>query len=204
MTSAETATRPGFVRRIYDWVLRNAEGPRAWTFMALIAFAESSFFPFPPDILLVPMLLADRKRAFLLGAWCTLFSVLGGMLGYAIGHVLYDTVGQWLISIYGMGHDVQVLRAKFVENAWLIGLQGLTPIPYKLLTISAGIAGVSFPFFVMLSTITRGVRFMGEATLLYFYGEQARVFLEKYLTLALTVLFALVIAGFVAIKYLFA
>lgn len=203
MTSAEIVARPGLLRRMYAWVLRNAEGPRAWAAMAAIAFAESSFFPLPPDILLVPMLLADRRRAFLLGAWCTLWSVLGGMLGYAIGHVLYDTVGQWLISVYGMAKDVDTFRAEYQRNAWLIALQGLTPIPYKLVTISAGIAGVSFPFFVMLSIITRGVRFMGEATLFYFFGDKARVLLEKYLTLVLSVLLVLVIAGFVAVKYLF-
>lgn len=203
MTSAEAATRPGLIRRLYDWIMRNAHGPRAWGMMAVIAFAESSFFPIPPDVLLIPMLLADRKRAFLIGAWCTLWSVLGGALGYAIGHLLWDTVGQWLIAAYGMGHDVQTMRTKFVANAWLIALQGLTPIPYKLVTISAGIAGVSFPLFMLLSAITRGVRFMGESTLLYFFGERARVFLEKYLTLALAALFVLVVAGFVAIRYLF-
>ena len=191
------------MRRMYDWVLRNAEGRRAWGVMALIAFAESSFFPLPPDILLIPMLLADRRRAFLLGAWCTFWSVLGGMLGYAIGHLLYDTIGQWLISVYGMAQDVDTFRAEYQKNAWLIGLQGLTPIPYKLVTISAGIAGVSFPLFVALSAITRGARFIGEATLFYFFGDQAKVLLERYLMQVLTVFLLLIVAGFVALKFIF-
>jgi membrane protein YqaA with SNARE-associated domain len=203
MASAEIVARPGLMRRVYAWVLRNAEGPRAWTMMAVIAFAESSFFPLPPDILLIPMLLADRRRAFLLGAWCTLFSVLGGMLGYAIGHLLFHTVGQWLISVYGMAQDVDTFRAEYQKNAWLIALQGLTPIPYKLVTISAGIAGVSFPLFVLLSTITRGARFIGEATLFYFFGDQARMFIERYLMQVLTAFLILIVAGFVALKYIF-
>jgi membrane protein YqaA with SNARE-associated domain len=203
MTSAEATARPGLLRRIYAWSLRNSEGPRAWTVMAALAFAESSFFPFPPDIMLVPMLLANRKRAFLLGAWCTLWSVLGGMLGYAIGHILYNSVGQWLISIYHIGGDVQFMREKFVHNAWLIALQGLTPVPYKILTISAGLAGVNFWFFVALSTFTRGLRFMGEATLFYFFGDYAKVLLDRYLGWILGAMLVLIIAGFVALHYIF-
>jgi membrane protein YqaA with SNARE-associated domain len=204
MTSAEATPRPGFVRRCYDWILKNAEGRRAWTVMALIAFAESSFFPFPPDILLVPMLLADRRRALLLGLWCTVWSVLGGMLGYAIGSVLYDSVGHWLVTVYGMGGGVEQFREAYKHYGALIVLQGLTPIPYKLVTISSGFAGMNFGLFVLLSTVTRGVRFIGEATLFYFFGDQAKVFLEKYLTLALIVLLILVIGGFVAVKFIFA
>ncbi len=203
MTSAEATPRPGLMRRMYAWVLRNATGPRAWTVMALIAFAESSFFPFPPDILLVPMLLADRRRSLWLGAWCTLWSVLGGMLGYAIGHLLYDWIGQWLINLYGMGHDVQAFRAAYVRNAWLIALQGLTPIPYKLVTISAGLAGVSFPLFVALSVFTRGIRFMGEATLFYLLGDRARVLLDKYLGVVLIVLLVLIVGGIYAVHFIF-
>jgi membrane protein YqaA with SNARE-associated domain len=171
--------------------------------MAAIAFAESSFFPFPPDILLVPMLLANRKRAFLLGAWCTLWSVLGGMLGYAIGHILYDSVGQWLISIYHIGSSVDDMRCQFHRNAWMIAIQGMTPFPYKIVAIAAGIAGISFWFFVGLSTFTRGLRFMGEATLFYIFGDQARVFIEKYLKTVLVVVLLLIVAGFVAIKFIF-
>src|SRR5437868_124148 len=119
MASAEIVARPGLMRRMYAWVLRNAEGPRAWLALAVVAFAESSFFPLPADLLLIPMLLADRKRAFLLGAWATLWSVLGGILGYAIGHLLYDYVGAWLVHIYGMGSDVQAFRDSYKANAWL-------------------------------------------------------------------------------------
>ncbi|HEY1706649.1 MAG TPA: hypothetical protein VGG10_00180 [Rhizomicrobium sp.] len=203
MTTAEAAMPSGFVRRVYNWILRNAEGPRAWVAMAFIAFAESSFFPFPPDILLIPMLLADRRRAFLLGAWCTFWSVLGGMLGYAIGSLLYDSIGHWLVSVYGMAGGVESFRQAYVKYGALIVLQGLTPIPYKLVTISSGFAGLNFGLFVMLSFITRGVRFIGEGALFYFFGDTAKWLLDRYLTLALTVLLVLVVTGFVAVRYIF-
>jgi membrane protein YqaA with SNARE-associated domain len=200
MSSAATS-RPGFVRRLYDWVLRNAEGPRAWALMAVIAFAESSFFPFPPDILLAPMLLADRNRALLLGAWCAFWSVTGGMLGYAIGHLL-QPAAWWLIDFYHMHADAVCFIAGFKKNVWVIALQGLTPVPYKIVTISAGIASINFGTFVMLSALTRSVRFIGEGALFYFFGDTAKYILEKYMTPVLIVFFALVVAGFVILHFL--
>ena len=202
MPSAAAESRPGLVRRLYNWILSNASGPRAWALMAVIAFAESSFFPFPPDILLAPMLLADRKRALLLGAWCSLWSVLGGMLGYAIGHLL-QPVAWWLINFYHMQADAQRFIAGFKNNMWLIALQGLTPIPYKIVTISAGIAGVNFWWFTAFSAVTRSVRFVGEAILFYFFGDTAKHYLEKYLTPVLIAFFTLIVLGFVALHYLF-
>ena len=202
MSSAAAQSRPGLVRRLYNWILSNASGPRAWALMAVIAFAESSFFPFPPDILLAPMLLADRRRALWLGAWCSLWSVLGGMLGYAIGHLL-QPVAWWLINFYHMQADAQRFIAGFKNNMWLIALQGLTPIPYKIVTISAGIAGVNFWWFTAFSAVTRSVRFVGEAILFYFFGDTAKHYLEKYLTTVLIAFFTLIVAGFVALHYLF-
>jgi len=200
--SSAAAERHGLVRRIYNWVLRNARGPRAWAVMAAIAFAESSFFPFPPDLFLAPMLLAHRERALWLGAWCSFWSVVGGMLGYEIGHLL-QPVAWWLIDLYHMQDDAHRFIAGFENNIWLIALQGLTPIPYKIVTISAGIAGVSFWWFALFSAVTRTVRFMGEAILFYLFGQHAQVLLEKYLTPVLIAFFALVVGGFVALHYLF-
>ncbi|MEI9933098.1 MAG: YqaA family protein [Rhizomicrobium sp.] len=165
---------PVIVRRMYDWTLRNAEGPRAWALMAAIAFAESSFFPFPPDILLAPMLLADRKRALLLGAWCAFWSVLGGMLGYAIGSLL-QPAAWWLIDFYHMHADAVRFIAGFKRNLWIVALQGLTPVPYKIVTISAGIAGVNFWMFMLFSALTRSVRFVGEATPVLFLRRHREV-----------------------------
>ncbi len=203
MSNAAAATsRTGFVRRLYDWVLRNAEGPRAWALMAAIAFAESSFFPFPPDILLAPMLLADRKRALLLGAWCAFWSVLGGMLGYAIGYLL-QPAAWWLIDFYHMHADAVRFIAGFKRNLWIIAFQGLTPVPYKIVTISAGIAGVNFWSFAMLSALTRSVRFVGEGLLFYLFGDTAKHYIENYMTPVLIAFFALIVLGFVALHYIF-
>ena len=202
MSSAAAQSRPGLVRRLYNWALSNATGRRAWALMAVIAFAESSFFPFPPDILLAPMLLADRRRALWLGMWCSLWSVLGGMLGYAIGHLL-QPVAWWLINFYHMQADAHRFIAGFKNNMWLIALQGLTPIPYKIVTISAGIAGVNFWWFTAFSAVTRSVRFVGESILFYFFGDTAKYYLEKYLTPVLIGFFTLIVLGFVALHYLF-
>ncbi|HEX2593753.1 MAG TPA: hypothetical protein VHL34_19800 [Rhizomicrobium sp.] len=203
-TAGEAVSRPGFVRRVYDWVMRNAHGPRAWAAMAAFAFAEASFFPLPPDMLLIPMLLADRRRAFLIGAWCTMWSVLGGALGYTIGYMFWDTAGLWLINVLNLSlATVEGMRATYQEHSYLIAVQGLTPIPYKLVTISAGLAGVSFPLFMLFSVAARGTRFMGEAALFYFFGDRARGLLEKYLGPLLIAMLILIVVGIVAVPHLF-
>ena len=198
----EVIRRPGVFRRIYDWTMANASGRHAWAALFAVSFAESSFFPIAPDVMLIPMVLADRKRAFLLAAWCTLASVLGGMLGYAIGALLYDSVGRWLISLYGYGEKVEQFRAFYAEwGAWVILIKGVSPIPYKLVTIVSGFAGYSFPMFVLLSAITRGARFMLWAALLYSFGEPIREFIEKRLELMLFIAFATIVFGFVLAVY---
>jgi membrane protein YqaA with SNARE-associated domain len=196
--------RRGFVRKSYDWVLSHASGPYAWWALAAVAFAESSFFPIPPDVLLVPMVLADRRRAFLLAAWCTLASVLGGLLGYAIGALLYNSVGHWLIQAYGYGDSLGAFRAAYAKwGAWIILIKGLTPIPYKLVTIASGFAGYNFPLFILLSAITRGARFSLEAGLLCWFGEAVREFIEKRLELTLAVFLGLIVIGFLLVRYVF-
>jgi len=198
----EVARRPGVFRRMYDWTMANASGRHAWAALFAVSFAESSFFPIAPDVMLIPMVLADRKRAFLLAAWCTLASVLGGMLGYAIGALLYDSVGRWLISLYGYGDKVEQFRAFYGEwGAWVILIKGVSPIPYKLVTIVSGFAGYSFPMFVLLSVITRGARFTLWAALLYFFGEPIREFIEKRLELMLFIAFGTIVFGFVLAVY---
>lgn len=195
--------RPGFLRGIYDWILRNAQGRHAWAILAAISFAESSFFPIPPDVMLVPMVLADRSRAFVLASWCALWSVIGGCFGYAIGALLYDSVGQWLIHAYGMSGELQAFRAAYAKYGPLIVLQGLTPIPYKLVTISAGFAGLNLPLFILLSAITRSVRFSLVSGALYWFGAPVQAFIEKRLKLALFLFLAAVVAGFLIVHYVF-
>src|ERR1700743_2446080 len=203
--SDEASPRPKGLRRLYAWMMANAQGPHAWAALAAFAFAEASFFPIPPDVMLLPMMLANRRRALVVGAGCTFWSVTGGMLGYAIGALFWDTAGVWLIGVLHISLDqVEALRAKYAANAALIVVQGLTPIPYKLVTISSGLANVPFAAFMLYSAITRSLRFIVlEGILVYVFGDQARVFIEKYMEWVLIGFLILVVLGFVALRYIF-
>ena len=196
-------TRAGFARRLYNWMISYATRPHAWWALAVFAFAEASFFPIPPDALLAPMVLADRRRAFQLAGWCTLFSVLGGLFGYTIGSLLYHSVGHWLIEIYGYGDRIEAFRATYAKLGWMILFQGFTPIPFKLITISAGFAHFNLLLFVLFATATRAARFSVEAALLYWVGEPVRDFIEERLELVLVVFLLLIVAGFVIARYAF-
>ncbi|HXG79761.1 MAG TPA: DedA family protein [Methyloceanibacter sp.] len=192
------------LRALYDRVIALSESPRALPTLALVSFAESSFFPVPPDVVLVPMALARPDKARMYALVCTVASVLGGILGYFIGAFLYDTLGKWLISIYGYGDSVEAFRAAYAKwGSWIILIKGLTPIPYKIVTIASGFAGYDFFMFVLLSLITRGARFFLEAELLRMYGEPIRDFVEKRLTLVTTGFLAAVVGGFFIAKYAF-
>jgi membrane protein YqaA with SNARE-associated domain len=187
---------------LYSRVRSLAEGRYAEPALAAVAFAESSFFPIPPDVLLAPMALANPKRAWRYALIATVASVVGGMLGYAIGALLYNTVGQWLINLYGYGAKVDALKETYAQWGWLVILiKGATPIPYKLVTIVSGLLGYNFPLFVALSVLTRGVRFFLVAGVLRWFGEPLRMALERNFAAALAGFVALVVAGFViAIK----
>jgi membrane protein YqaA with SNARE-associated domain len=197
------AERPGMLRRLYAWTMNQAAGRHAWWALAGLSFAEASFFPIPPDAILAPMVLANRGRAFQLAAWCTFFSVLGGLMGYAIGSVLYDSVGRWLIHFYGYGDRLEAFHAAFAKMGWLILFQGFTPIPFKLVTISAGFARYDLARFAVLCTITRGSRFTLEAALLYWLGEPVREFIEKRLEIVTISFLLLIVAGFLIARYAF-
>jgi len=200
----EAEQRTGLLRRLYAWTMRESAGPYAWWVLAAVSFAEASFFPIPPDIMLVPMVLADKRRALALALWAMLFSVLGGLLGYAIGALLYGTVGHWLIDVYGYGNGLAAFRAAYAKwGAWIILIKGLTPIPYKIVTIASGFAGYNLPLFIVLSAITRGGRFGLVAGLLYWFGEPVRGFIEKRLELVMFGFLFLVIAGFLVAHYVF-
>src|SRR5215203_3539751 len=192
------------LRRIYDWCIDAAHKPYALWIMGAVAFAESSFFPVPPDVMLIPMSLARPQRAWLYALVCTVTSVLGGILGYAIGALLYDSVGHWLIQFYGYGDKVEAFRAGYAEyGAWIILLKGLTPIPYKLVTITSGFAGYNFWMFVGLSFIARGIRFYLLAFLLHRYGPQARAIIEERLGFWVSLSAIVLVLGIVAALYLF-
>lgn len=190
------------LRRLYDWIMARATTPSGFYLLGAVSFAESSFFPLPPDLFLIPMVLADRRRAHLLALWCTVTSVAGGLLGYAIGAFLYQSVGHWLISFYGYGTQIDTFRAAYAEwGAWVILIKGLTPIPYKIITIASGFAGYNLFLFVILSLITRGIRFFVVAELLRIFGEPVREFIERRLTLVTTVFVLAVVGGFLVLRY---
>ena len=185
------------LRRIYDWCIDAAHKPYAVWILAAVAFAESSFFPVPPDVMLIPMSLARPQRAWLYATICTAASVLGGILGYAIGALLYDSVGQWLINLYGLAGKVDGFRASYAAwGAWIIIGKGLTPIPFKLVTIASGFAGYNIWLFVLCSIIARGGRFFVVAILLNRYGEWIRVRIERHLTLWVALFAIVLVLGF--------
>lgn len=192
------------LRRLYDWCVDAAGKPHATWALAAVSFCESSFFPIPPDIMLIPMSLARPDRAWLFAAVSTVASVAGGMLGYFIGAALYDTLGQWLISLYGYGDKVEAFRTAYAQyGVLIILLKGLTPIPYKVVTITSGFAGFNFGLFVLMSIITRGARFFVEAFLLNRYGARARDIIEKRLGLWAGLAALGVVIGFVVVVRVF-
>jgi membrane protein YqaA with SNARE-associated domain len=192
------------LRRLYQWVIDLSERPSASWALAGISFAESSFFPVPPDIMLVPMCVAKPEKAWWYAFICTVASVVGGLLGYAIGALLYDTVGTFLIGLYGYGDKVEAFNAAYAHYGhWIILIKGLTPIPYKVVTITSGFAHYSLFWFVVLSVITRGMRFFLVAGLLYWIGPAARDFIEKRLGLVTAAFAVVVVGGFIAAVYLF-
>ena len=190
--------RGAMLKRIYDWCIDAAHKPYALWIMGAVSFAESSFFPVPPDVMLIPMSLARPQRAWVYAAVCTITSVLGGLLGYAIGALLFDSVGHWLIQVYGLGDKVDAFRASYAEwGAVIILLKGLTPIPYKLVTITSGFAGYNLILFTVCSIVARGGRFFIVAILLNRYGDWIRVKIEKHLGLVVAVGAAVLVLGFV-------
>jgi membrane protein YqaA with SNARE-associated domain len=184
-------------QRLYRWTLSLAESQHAPWALGVIAFAESSFFPVPPDAILIPMSLAKPKRAWVYALICTGGSVAGGLLGYAIGALLYETVGKWLINLYGYGARVDEIRALYAQWGWAVILfKGLTPIPFKIVTITSGLLAYSLPLFVLLSFLTRGARFFFIAALLKRYGEPISGLLDKYFGWFLAILAVAIVAGF--------
>jgi membrane protein YqaA with SNARE-associated domain len=191
------------LRSLYNWCIDAAGKPHAAWILAAVSFAESSFLPVPPDIMLIPMTLARPDRAWRFATLCTLASVAGGVLGYLIGALLYESVGLWIIRIYRYGDKIEVFREAYAQyGAWIILLKGLLPIPYKLVTIASGFAGYNFGAFVGLSLLTRGARFFAEAFLLKRYGPRARVVIEERLGLWVTIGALVLVGGIVAAFYL--
>lgn len=191
------------LRKLYDWTMGIAAKPNAERWLAGISFAESSFFPIPPDVVVVPMVLANRERAWRIAAICTVSSVLGGLFGYSIGYLLFETLGKQLIAFYGYTDGFDKFNALYAEyGAWVILIKGFTPIPFKLVTIASGVAHYNLLMFTLLSLITRGARFFLIAALLKKYGAPIQEFIEKRLTLVTSVFVIALVGGFALLKLL--
>jgi membrane protein YqaA with SNARE-associated domain len=192
------------LRRLYDWCITAAGKPHATWIMGVVSFVESSFFPVPPDAMLIPMALSRPDRAYFYASICTLTSVAGGLLGYAIGAFLYDSLGLWLMTLYGYGGKIEAFREAYAQwGTWIILLKGLTPIPYKIVTIASGFAAYPVIPFVLLSIIARGMRFYLVAFLLNRYGPRARAIIEERLGFWVTISALVLVAGIIAAVYLF-
>lgn len=191
------------LRRLYDRVLALSASPAAPWWLALVSFAESSFFPIPPDVLLLPMVAARPDRAWRLATICTVASVLGALLGYAIGYMLYEQVALPVIRFY----HYDAAAAAFVDNirtygVWLILAKGVTPIPFKIVTITAGMAQLDLVPFVLACLVTRGARFFIEAAVLRKFGQPVLRMVEKRLALVMAVVAVSIVGGFLALKVL--
>ncbi len=192
------------MRRMYDWMMGMAGSPRAPWALGVVSFIESSFFPIPPDVMLIPMVLRDRSKAWWYATIATVTSVAGGILGYAIGYFFFEAIGKPILNFYGKEHAldsfIQFVHEYGVEA---VIIKGMTPIPFKVVTIAAGVAKMDFLAFIGASIIARAMRFYLVAGLLYFFGQPIREFIERRLTLVTTVFVVVLVSGFVAVKYLF-
>lgn len=191
------------IRRLYDWTMGMAAGRHAMWALAAVAFVESSVFPIPPDVLMIPMVLAAREKAFLIAVVATLASVLGGCLGYAIGYGFMDTIGMPILEFYGKAGAFDQLAARFNEyGGWAVLIAGVTPFPYKVITIFSGATHLSLPLFLGVSVLARALRFFIVAGLLWKFGAPIRAFIERWLGPLFTAFVVLLIGGFYALRYL--
>ena len=194
----------GFVRKLYDWVLHWAETPYGSLALIILAFAESSFFPVPPDVLLIALALSIPKKSFFYAFESSLASVIGGIFGYYIGVALMDIIGWKIIDFYNARELFTQLFAMFNEYSfWAVLIAAITPIPYKVFTISAGAANANFAVFMVASVIGRSIRFFAVGTLIYLFGERIRNFIDKYFNLLSIIFVILLVGGFILIKYAF-
>lgn len=191
------------LQRLYAWTLSLAQSPHALWALAIVAFVESSFFPIPPDIIMIPMIIAAPRKAFLIAAIATVSSVLGGLFGYFIGFALFETIGQPIFDFYGKADAVAEFSAQFNEyGAWAVLIAGVTPFPFKVITIMSGVTQLSLPIFIVSAIVARALRFFIVAALLWKFGEPIRDFIERRLALMFTLFCVLLIGGFALVGFL--
>jgi membrane protein YqaA with SNARE-associated domain len=193
-----------YIKKLYEWVLHWAETPYAVPALFLLAFTESSFFPVPPDVLLITLSLSIPKKAFKYAVICTFGSILGGMFGYFIGYQLMDLIGIPILNFYGAMEKYEYIQALYKKyDAWAVGIAAFTPIPYKVFTIAAGAFKIDFLVFILASIGGRAGRFFLVAGFIYLFGPTIKEFIDKYFNLLTFVFFVLLIGGFLLIKYVF-
>ena len=194
-------TNTGILRKSYDWVLHWSETPYGPAALFLVAFIESSFFPFPPDVLLIALALGLPKKSFHFALMCTIGSVLGGMFGYYIGMAFFDLIGLKILQFYGAVtrfDQVQELYSQY--GGWVVAIAGFTPIPYKVFTIASGVFSMNFPLFVIVSFFSRGARFFIVAGLIWKFGEPIKSFIDRYFNVLSVAFFIILVLGFVIVK----
>ena len=192
------------LRKLYDWVLHWAETPYGSWALFLLAFCESSFFPIPPDILLIALAIAVPRKALKYAWICSVGSVLGGCFGYLIGWQFMNTLGSKIISFYGLAGKFETIETLYrAYDAWAIGIAGFTPIPYKVFTISAGAFEINFAVFLAASLVSRSARFFLVGGLIYLFGPKIQPFIDRYFNILVVVFTVLLIAGFILIKGFF-
>ena len=191
------------LRRLYDWVLYWAETPYGSWALFILAFAESSFFPVPPDVLLIALAISIPAKAFRYALICSAGSVLGGIAGYVIGYQFMDLIGFRILNFYGLMDKYDIISDLYGRyNAWAVGIAGFTPVPYKVFTISAGAFKINFPVFLMASVVSRSARFFLVGWLIYKFGAGIRSFIDRYFNILAVVFVVLLIGGFILIKWL--
>lgn len=191
------------IRALYDWTIGLAQSKHAIWALAFVAFIESSIFPIPPDILMIPMIIAAPRRAFWIAFVATVSSVAGGAFGYMIGSVFFDSIGLPVLEFYGKTGYFDSFQARYNDyGAWAVLIAGITPFPYKVITILSGATGLSLPVFMLASVVARATRFFLIAALLWKFGAPIRDFIERRLGLMFTLAVGLLIAGFIAVRFL--
>lgn len=191
------------LRRLYDWTIRLAESPHALWALAVVAFAESSVFPIPPDVIMIPMIIARPNRAFLIAGVALAASVAGGVAGYLIGWGLFESVGRPVLEFYHMADKFEVFKTAYNDwGAWAVLIAGVTPFPYKVITILSGATGLNFTVFMVASVVARGLRFFIVAALLWKFGAPIRDFIERRLGLMFILFVVLLLGGFYVVKFL--
>ena len=192
------------IKKLYNWTISLASHPFAIGFLAVIAFLESSIFPIPPDVLLIALVLASRDKAWIMASVCTVFSVIGGLFGYIIGFFLFTSIGDPILEFYG--YQDHFSRFKSVYNdwgAWIVFAGGFTPIPYKVITIASGAVHLNLITFLVASIVSRGMRFFLVSALLWYFGPPVRKNIEKNLNFFAILFFAILLLGFIVIRYVF-